>query len=146
MSKRNELGFPFPATEVLEAAKRKRMHHLERLAFYQAESAEAERDIRENGIQISGVQSGQRSTSDYTGYGPTIDLDRDKTHRFTQAERRATTHRKYVQRLDAFVRGLDQLVQGGDATVLLDVDDITWFRLDGAPVPDDQDDNEGDIY
>lgn len=115
--------FQFSGAQMTEAVEASIAHHEGRLEFYRADLAEAEKDLRENGLTFE-PRIGTYTSSE-TGEKAVID---------PQKEKRCSIARSAIQdhqyRIDAYQAYLQAFISGGPERLYdLTVDDVEFFGI-----------------
>lgn len=120
MSYRGEWKFGMPAGSILSAAMKKRLHHAERVEFWEGEQRKAEQALRADGLQFKEqqVSGGQRLQA---VIDPTLEA------RLTETRCKVATHKAFLEEYAAWERLLETV--DSDATYDLNFQDAVYFGI-----------------
>lgn len=118
MSLRDEWRFQFKVGDVHEAAKAERDYHNGRADWWKGERTEAERNLREHGIDVKHFEI-------TGGTQAQAQLDPSLAQRLTQSEGKMRGHQKSAQEFDRWAIALSK--RQADDTIDLDKADFDYF-------------------
>ena len=119
---RNDMLFHYRADEVRKAAADRAGHHTERAAWWDAQRAEADTELRES------MQLRQRPVTG--GVENVAVFDNEKQARLSECRAKVEQHQRQAEHYQAWVAAFGKMTDS--QIVSLSVDDIQFFGLHGV--------------
>lgn len=119
--KRHEWEFTYVASFVLEAAKEKRIHHDQRLAWWEKKKAKVMAEIKKRGIEVNEGLAAGYSTAQAS---PRVNVNVQLAADLAEAQSRITLHTQKATEYDGWVQVLER---AGTADLALHADDYLFF-------------------
>ncbi len=118
---RENWEFEFSAAKLIEAAKKKKANHSERLKFWEGSKEKVMADVRESGIEVS---ESLATTHSNRGVGPRVMVRNDLQAKLTECHDKIQEHAEKIRAYD----GWAQVLEGNSETRLrLNADDYLFF-------------------
>lgn len=111
-----------PALQVVEAATERREHHINRKHWWENQLAIAEKDLRENGVEMreQPITGGNRLQAI---------LDPERSRRVEECRAKVESHRQRAEEYQAYIHTLNLIIKEGEGAVELGVSDVQFFRM-----------------
>ena len=119
---RSDWKVKVPALQVVAAAMEQQAHHLSRQEWWENQQAIAEKDLRENGVEMreQPITGGNRLQAI---------LDPERSRRVEECRGKVESHRQRAEEYQAYIHTLNLIIKEGEGTVELGVSDVQFFRM-----------------
>jgi hypothetical protein len=121
---RERWEFSFEAAALADAAAKKKLHHADRLAFWERAKSKVMADVRETGIEVSESEAGGSYANTARAYAPQVMVRADLQKRLSECHGKILEHAEKVKVYEGWV----QVLKGNPAARLsLHADDYLFF-------------------
>lgn len=121
---RDKWQFEFTASKLAGAAKNKKLHHQERLKFWEEAKTKVMAEVKDTGIEVSESQAGGSYTHTNRFGEPTVLVRTDLQKRISECHSKIQEHNGKVREYEGWVQ-----VLGGnpESRLALTADDYLYF-------------------
>src|SRR5580692_4016514 len=99
---RDEWGFDFTAARLAKAAATKKIHHEDRLKFWQDAKTKVMAEVRDSGIEVNESLANSYSNKS-AGFGPQVMVRNDLQTKLTECHSKLQEHAAKVREYDGWV-------------------------------------------